>query len=66
MIPFLLARSLSQNSSVLHEEEDEKSCSESEIRIARRKSPRHHEEVSNLKGLDTFPSTPTVVCVFFL
>ncbi|XP_066470861.1 E3 ubiquitin ligase RNF157 isoform X2 [Tiliqua scincoides] len=39
-----LSKSLSQNSSVLHEEEDEKSCSESEIRIAMRKSPRHLEE----------------------
>ncbi|KYO31197.1 E3 ubiquitin ligase RNF157 isoform X2 [Alligator mississippiensis] len=39
-----LSKSISQNSSVLHEEEDEKSCSESEIRISRRKSPLQHEE----------------------
>ncbi|XP_054831197.1 E3 ubiquitin ligase RNF157 [Eublepharis macularius] len=39
-----LSKSISQNSSVLHEEEDEKSCSESDIRISRRKSPRHLEE----------------------
>ncbi|XP_061472269.1 E3 ubiquitin ligase RNF157 isoform X7 [Rhineura floridana] len=39
-----LSKSISQNSSVLHEEEDEKTCSESEIRISRRKSPRPHEE----------------------
>ncbi|XP_075759730.1 E3 ubiquitin ligase RNF157 isoform X3 [Pelodiscus sinensis] len=38
-----LSQSVSQTSSVLHEEE-EKSCSESEIRIARRKSPRQQEE----------------------
>lgn len=46
----LLHRSISQNSSVLHEEEDEKSCSESEIRISRRKSPLQHEEVIISKG----------------
>uniref|UniRef100_A0ACB8EK93 Uncharacterized protein n=1 Tax=Sphaerodactylus townsendi TaxID=933632 RepID=A0ACB8EK93_9SAUR len=39
-----LSKSISQNSSVLHEEEDEKSCSESEIRISRKKSPHHQEE----------------------
>ncbi|XP_077780359.1 E3 ubiquitin ligase RNF157 isoform X2 [Podarcis muralis] len=39
-----LSKSISQNSSVLHEEEDEKTGSESEIRISRRKSPRPHEE----------------------
>uniref|UniRef100_A0A8D2Q7F8 E3 ubiquitin-protein ligase n=1 Tax=Varanus komodoensis TaxID=61221 RepID=A0A8D2Q7F8_VARKO len=39
-----LSKSISQNSSVLHEEEDEKTCSESEIRISRRKSPHPHEE----------------------
>ncbi|TFK01607.1 metalloprotease TIKI2 [Platysternon megacephalum] len=40
-----LSKSVSQTSSVLHEEDDEKSCSESEIRISRRKSPHQHEEV---------------------
>ncbi|XP_034960428.1 E3 ubiquitin ligase RNF157 isoform X4 [Zootoca vivipara] len=39
-----LSKSISQNSSVLHEEEDEKTGSESEIRISRRKSPRPQEE----------------------
>ncbi|XP_042308611.1 E3 ubiquitin ligase RNF157 isoform X2 [Sceloporus undulatus] len=39
-----LSKSISQNSSVLHEEEDEKTCSESEIRISRRKSPHPQEE----------------------
>uniref|UniRef100_A0A8C0GTL2 E3 ubiquitin-protein ligase n=1 Tax=Chelonoidis abingdonii TaxID=106734 RepID=A0A8C0GTL2_CHEAB len=39
-----LSKSVSQTSSVLHEEDDEKSCSESEIRIFRRKSPYQHEE----------------------
>ncbi|XP_065419488.1 E3 ubiquitin ligase RNF157 isoform X5 [Chrysemys picta bellii] len=39
-----LSKSVSQTSSVLHEEDDEKSCSESEIRISRRKSPHQHEE----------------------
>uniref|UniRef100_A0A8C3SMR1 E3 ubiquitin-protein ligase n=1 Tax=Chelydra serpentina TaxID=8475 RepID=A0A8C3SMR1_CHESE len=39
-----LSKSVSQTSSVLHEEDDEKSCSESEIGISRRKSPLQHEE----------------------
>ncbi|XP_062826697.1 E3 ubiquitin ligase RNF157 isoform X2 [Anolis carolinensis] len=39
-----LSKSISQNSSVLHEEEDEKACSESEIRISRKKSPHPQEE----------------------
>ncbi|KAM7146118.1 E3 ubiquitin ligase RNF157 isoform 1-T1 [Macrochelys suwanniensis] len=38
-----LSKSVSQTSSVLHEEDD-KSCSESEIGISRRKSPLQHEE----------------------
>ncbi|XP_067403696.1 E3 ubiquitin ligase RNF157 isoform X2 [Emydura macquarii macquarii] len=38
-----LSKSLSQASSVLREEDD-KSCSESEVRISRRKFPHHHEE----------------------
>uniref|UniRef100_A0A8D0GRH9 E3 ubiquitin-protein ligase n=1 Tax=Sphenodon punctatus TaxID=8508 RepID=A0A8D0GRH9_SPHPU len=42
-----LSNSISQNSSVLHEE-DEKSCSESEIRISRRKSPHQPEEECGL------------------
>ncbi|NWR43284.1 RN157 ligase, partial [Regulus satrapa] len=39
-----LARSISQNSSILPEEEDEKSCTESELRVSRRRSPARHEE----------------------
>uniref|UniRef100_A0A8C8SR37 E3 ubiquitin-protein ligase n=1 Tax=Pelusios castaneus TaxID=367368 RepID=A0A8C8SR37_9SAUR len=39
-----LSKSLSQTSSVLPEEDDEKSCSESEVRISRRKYPHQHEE----------------------
>ncbi|NWS29294.1 RN157 ligase, partial [Polioptila caerulea] len=39
-----LARSISQNSSILAEEEDEKSCTESELRVSRRRSPARHEE----------------------
>lgn len=39
-----LSKSISQNSSVLHEEEDEKTCSELDMRISRRKSPRPGEE----------------------
>ncbi|XP_067164564.1 E3 ubiquitin ligase RNF157 isoform X3 [Apteryx mantelli] len=39
-----LSKSISQTSSILPEEDDEKSCSESEIRIAPRKSPAQHEE----------------------
>uniref|UniRef100_A0A8C5WVX3 E3 ubiquitin-protein ligase n=1 Tax=Laticauda laticaudata TaxID=8630 RepID=A0A8C5WVX3_LATLA len=38
-----LSKSSSQNSSVLHEEED-KACSESEVRISQRKSPCPHGE----------------------
>ena len=38
-------RSLSQNSSVLQEEEDEKSCSESEVQACRRKLPADPPEV---------------------
>ncbi|KAM3847090.1 E3 ubiquitin ligase RNF157 isoform 1-T1 [Vipera latastei] len=38
-----LSKSISHNSSVLHEEED-KACSESEVRISRRKSPCPHGE----------------------
>lgn len=69
---FPLPRSISQNSSVLHEEDDEKSCSESEIRISRRKSPRHHEEVMLsfcLKGFEHYlcfspPTHPGMKIVF--
>ncbi|XP_074870986.1 E3 ubiquitin ligase RNF157 isoform X2 [Carettochelys insculpta] len=39
-----LSKSASQASSVVHEDDDQKSCSESEISISRRKSPRQHEE----------------------
>ncbi|XP_062447921.1 E3 ubiquitin ligase RNF157 isoform X1 [Rhea pennata] len=39
-----LSKSISQTSSILPEEEDEKSCSESEIRIAPRKPSAQHEE----------------------
>uniref|UniRef100_A0A8C4JKP0 E3 ubiquitin-protein ligase n=1 Tax=Dromaius novaehollandiae TaxID=8790 RepID=A0A8C4JKP0_DRONO len=39
-----LSKSISQTSSVLPEEDDEKSCTESEIRIVPRKSPAPHEE----------------------
>lgn len=46
-----LARSISQNSSILPEEEDEKSCTESELRVARRRSPARHEEVSTVQNL---------------
>lgn len=45
-LPF--CRSVSQNSSILPEEEDEKSCTESELRVCRRKSPARLEEVSIL------------------
>ncbi|XP_076855871.1 E3 ubiquitin ligase RNF157 isoform X1 [Brachyhypopomus gauderio] len=38
------SKSLSQNSSVLPEEEDEKSCSESEIQVCRRKLPVGQQE----------------------
>ncbi|XP_061866752.1 E3 ubiquitin ligase RNF157 isoform X2 [Colius striatus] len=39
-----LSKSISQNSSILPEEEDEKSCTESELRIPRRSPARHEEE----------------------
>ncbi|XP_042689145.1 E3 ubiquitin ligase RNF157 [Centrocercus urophasianus] len=39
-----LSKSVSQNSSILPEEEDEKSCTESELRVCRRKSPARLEE----------------------
>ncbi|NWH77394.1 RN157 ligase, partial [Piaya cayana] len=39
-----LSKSVSQNSSVLPEEEDEKSCTESELRVSRRSPARHEEE----------------------
>ena len=38
-------RSISQNSSVLHEEEDERSCSESETQLSQRLSAPHLGEV---------------------
>ncbi|XP_072208066.1 E3 ubiquitin ligase RNF157 isoform X4 [Excalfactoria chinensis] len=39
-----ISKSVSQNSSILPEEEDEKSCTESEPRVPRRKSPARLEE----------------------
>ncbi|NXQ83141.1 RN157 ligase, partial [Nyctibius grandis] len=39
-----LSKSVSQNSSILPEEEDEKSCTESELRVPRRRSPARCEE----------------------
>uniref|UniRef100_A0A8D0S8H4 E3 ubiquitin-protein ligase n=1 Tax=Sus scrofa TaxID=9823 RepID=A0A8D0S8H4_PIG len=39
-----LSKSISQNSSVLHEEEDERSCSESETQLSQRLSAPHLEE----------------------
>ncbi|NXB77815.1 RN157 ligase, partial [Donacobius atricapilla] len=39
-----ISKSISQNSSILPEEEDEKSCTESELRVSRRRSPACHEE----------------------
>ncbi|XP_017740235.1 PREDICTED: RING finger protein 157 isoform X2 [Rhinopithecus bieti] len=36
-----LSKSISQNSSVLHEEEDERSCSESETQLSQRPSAQH-------------------------
>ncbi|XP_075626669.1 E3 ubiquitin ligase RNF157 isoform X6 [Balearica regulorum gibbericeps] len=39
-----LSKSVSQNSSILPEEEDEKSCTESELRVPRRRSPARREE----------------------
>lgn len=44
-------RSISQNSSILPEEEDEKSCTESELRVSRRRSPARREEVSTLRNM---------------
>lgn len=38
-------RSISQNSSILPEEEDEKSCTESELRVSRRRSLARRDEV---------------------
>ncbi|XP_009990449.1 PREDICTED: RING finger protein 157, partial [Tauraco erythrolophus] len=39
-----LSKSVSQNSSILPEEEDEKSCTESELRVSRQRSPARREE----------------------
>ncbi|KFP05418.1 RING finger protein 157, partial [Calypte anna] len=39
-----ISKSISQNSSILPEEEDEKSCTESELRVSRRRSPARHQE----------------------
>ncbi|XP_042658492.1 E3 ubiquitin ligase RNF157 isoform X4 [Tyto alba] len=39
-----LSKSISQNSSILPEEEDEKSCTESELRVSRKRSPARCEE----------------------
>ncbi|KAM6050639.1 E3 ubiquitin ligase RNF157 isoform 1-T1 [Chlamydotis macqueenii] len=39
-----LSKSVSQNSSILPEEEDEKSCTESELRVSRRRSPARCKE----------------------
>ncbi|KAK4811843.1 hypothetical protein QYF61_012261 [Mycteria americana] len=46
-----LSKSVSQNSSILPEEEDEKSCTESELRVSRRRSPARREEVSTLQNM---------------
>uniref|UniRef100_A0A8B9FGK7 E3 ubiquitin-protein ligase n=1 Tax=Amazona collaria TaxID=241587 RepID=A0A8B9FGK7_9PSIT len=49
LMPFALpplGRSISQNSSILPDEEDEKSCTESELRVSRRRSPVRCQEVS--------------------
>ncbi|XP_051015038.1 E3 ubiquitin ligase RNF157 isoform X1 [Acomys russatus] len=47
-----LSKSISQNSSVLHEEEDERSCSESETQLSQRLSAQHPEE-----GRDVSPES---------
>uniref|UniRef100_A0A8V5HIS4 E3 ubiquitin-protein ligase n=1 Tax=Melopsittacus undulatus TaxID=13146 RepID=A0A8V5HIS4_MELUD len=39
-----ISKSISQNSSILPEEEDEKSCTESELRVSRRRSPARMPE----------------------
>ncbi|XP_051850948.1 E3 ubiquitin ligase RNF157 isoform X4 [Antechinus flavipes] len=39
-----LSKSISQNSSVLHKEDDEQSCSESEMQLSHRQSPHQLEE----------------------
>ncbi|XP_065549535.1 E3 ubiquitin ligase RNF157 isoform X2 [Lathamus discolor] len=39
-----ISKSISQNSSILPEEEDEKSCTESELRVSRRRSPARCQE----------------------
>ncbi|XP_028608763.1 E3 ubiquitin ligase RNF157 isoform X1 [Grammomys surdaster] len=39
-----VSKSISQNSSVLHEEEDERSCSESDTQLSQRLSVQHPEE----------------------
>ncbi|NXU57155.1 RN157 ligase, partial [Turnix velox] len=39
-----ISKSISQNSSILPEEEDEKSCTESELRVSRRRSPARRDE----------------------
>ncbi|XP_075296735.1 E3 ubiquitin ligase RNF157 isoform X2 [Opisthocomus hoazin] len=39
-----LSKSISQNSSILPEEQDEKSCTESELRVSRRRSPARRKE----------------------
>ncbi|XP_009474912.1 PREDICTED: RING finger protein 157 [Nipponia nippon] len=44
LTPSPAALSISQNSSILPEEEDEKSCTESELRVSRRRSPARREE----------------------
>ncbi|XP_074120848.1 E3 ubiquitin ligase RNF157 [Sminthopsis crassicaudata] len=41
-----LSKSISQNSSVLHKEDDEQSCSESEMQLSHRQSPHQLEEVT--------------------
>lgn len=52
--PLGFYRSISQNSSVLHEEEDERSCSESDTQLSQRLSVQHPEEVT------AFPLPPWV------
>ncbi|RLV99246.1 hypothetical protein DV515_00009980 [Chloebia gouldiae] len=53
-----ISKSISQNSSILPEEEDEKSCTESELRVSRRRSPARHEEVSTVQNLLECGATP--------
>nr|XP_028692668.1 E3 ubiquitin ligase RNF157 isoform X8 [Macaca mulatta] len=54
-----LSKSISQNSSVLHEEEDERSCSESETQLSQRPSAQHLGEVTRTCSMSCcVPHTP--------